>query len=59
MQAGRLQRLFAPYEINPREHRVSVHAAYLPNRRHSRKVHAFLDFLQQCLAPGMKKAPGP
>ncbi len=59
VEAGRLQRLFAAYEINPREHRVNVHAAYLPNRRHSRKVHAFLDFLQQCLAPGMKKAPGP
>lgn len=62
VQAGRLQRLFAPYEINPREHRVSVHAAYLPNRRHSCKVHAFLEFLQRCLAPhgpGMKKAPGP
>lgn len=50
VQAGRLQRLFADYEINPREHRVSIHAAYLPNRRHSRKVHAFLDFLQSCIA---------
>lgn len=50
VQAGRLQRLFADYEINPREHRVSIHAAYLPNRRHSRKVHAFLDFLQTCIA---------
>jgi DNA-binding transcriptional LysR family regulator len=59
VQAGRLQRLFADYEINPREHRVSVHAAYLPNRRHSRKVQAFLAFLEQCLAPDMKKAPGP
>ncbi|MBS7780647.1 LysR family transcriptional regulator [Acidovorax sp. CCYZU-2555] len=59
VQAGRLQRLFAEYEINPREHRVSVHAAYLPNRRHSRKVQAFIEFLAQCLAPGMKKAPGP
>lgn len=59
VQTGRLQRLFAEYEINPREHRVSVHAAYLPNRRHSRKVQAFIEFLAQCLAPGMKKAPGP
>lgn len=50
VQAGRLQRLFADHEINPREHRVSIHAAYLPNRRHSRKVHAFLDFLQTCIA---------
>lgn len=59
VRAGRLQRLFAGYEINPQDQQVSIHAAYLPNRRHSRKVHAFLDFLQQCLAPGMKKAPGP
>lgn len=50
LQAGRLQRLFADHEINPREHRVSIHAAYLPNRRHSRKVHVFLDFLQTCIA---------
>ena len=59
VQAGRLQRLFAEYEINPKEHRVSVHAAYLPNRRHSRKVQAFIEFLAQCLAPEMQKAPGP
>lgn len=48
--AGRLQRLFAEYEVNPQEQRVSIHAAYLPNRRHSRKVHAFLDFLQTRIA---------
>ena len=62
VRAGRLQRLFADYEINPQDQQVSIHAAYLPNRRHSRKVHAFLEFLQQCLAldgPDMKKAPCP
>lgn len=50
VRAGRLQRLFAKYEINPQDQRVSIHAAYLPNRRHSRKVHAFLDFLQTRIA---------
>lgn len=34
------------YQINPQEQGVCVYAAYLPNRRHSRKVQAFLDFLQ-------------
>lgn len=51
VRAGRLQRLFADYAINPQDQRVSVYAAYLPNRRHSRKVHAFLEFLQRHLAP--------
>ena len=50
VRAGRLQRLFADYEINPQDQHVNVHAAYLPNRRHSRKVQAFLEFVQQCLA---------
>ncbi|MCJ0764377.1 LysR family transcriptional regulator [Variovorax terrae] len=53
VQAGRLRRLLEEYDINPQDQRISVHAAYLPNRRHSRKVHAFLDFLQGHLA----KAP--
>ena len=51
VRAGRLQRLFADYMINPQDQRVSVYAAYLPNRRHSRKVHAFLEFVQRHLAP--------
>jgi len=50
VRCGRLQRLFADYDINPHEQRVSIHAAYLPNRRHSRKVHAFLDFVQTRIA---------
>lgn len=50
LRAGRLQRLFAEYEINPQDQRVSIHAAYLPNRRHSRKVHAFVDFVQKRIA---------
>lgn len=55
VQAGRLRRLFEDYKINPQDNRVSVHAAYLPNRRHSRKVHAFLDFLQAHLAGGSRQ----
>lgn len=47
VRAGRLQRLFGDYAIDPQEHSVGIYAAYLPNRRHSRKVHAFVEFLQQ------------
>jgi len=55
VRAGRLRRLFGDYEINPQEQGVCVYAAYLPNRRHSRKVQAFLDFLQRRLT---RTAPG-
>ena len=48
--AGRLQRLFEEYEVNPLAQAISVHAAYLPNRRHSRKVQAMLEFLQRHVA---------
>ncbi|MXN30515.1 LysR substrate-binding domain-containing protein [Delftia sp. CH05] len=44
--AGRLRRLFEDYSINPLDQTVCVYAAYLPNRRYSRKVHALLHFLQ-------------
>jgi DNA-binding transcriptional LysR family regulator len=50
VRAGRLRRLFEDYEINPQEQSVCVYAAYLPNRRHSRKVRTFLDFLQMRVA---------
>jgi DNA-binding transcriptional LysR family regulator len=46
LRAGRLQRLFEHWEVNPQQASVCVHAAYLPNRRHSRKVQALLAFLQ-------------
>lgn len=49
VRAGRLQRLFEGYEINPQEQSFCVYAAYLPNRRYSRKVQAFLDSLQLSL----------
>ena len=50
VQAGRLRRLFEEYDVNPQEQAISVYAAYLPNRRNSRRVHAFLDFLQAHVA---------
>ncbi|WP_028604083.1 LysR family transcriptional regulator [Ottowia thiooxydans] len=46
VQTGRLKRLFQDYQINPQDQNTCVYAAYLPNRRHSRKVQAFLNFLQ-------------
>ncbi|WKL15869.1 LysR substrate-binding domain-containing protein [Comamonas testosteroni] len=50
VRAGRLRRLFEDYEINPKEQSVCVYAAYLPNRRYSKKVQVFLDFLHTNLA---------
>ena len=50
VMAGRLQRLFEDYGVNPLAKTISVHAAYLPNRRHSRKVQAMLEFLQRHVA---------
>lgn len=46
VRSGRLRRLFEEYDVNPQDQNICVYAAYLPNRRHSRKVHSFLDFLQ-------------
>lgn len=45
--AGRVRRLFEDYSVNPFDKSVCVYAAYLPNRRHSRKVQAFLGFLAE------------
>lgn len=44
--AGRLRRLFEDYSVNPLDQSICVYAAYLPNRRYSRKVQALLSFLQ-------------
>jgi DNA-binding transcriptional LysR family regulator len=49
--AGRLRRLFEDDEVNPQDQAICVHAAYLPNRRHSRKVQAMLEFLERHVAP--------
>ncbi|WP_110189088.1 LysR family transcriptional regulator [Pokkaliibacter plantistimulans] len=42
--AGRLQRLFADYEVNPNNARSQVSALYLPNQRGSLRINAFIDF---------------
>lgn len=46
VRSGRLLRLLEGWDVNPQRESVCVYAAYLPNRRHSRKVQALLDFLQ-------------
>jgi DNA-binding transcriptional LysR family regulator len=50
--AGRVRRLFEDYTVNPGDKTVCVYAAYLPNRRHSRKVQAFLAFLAERVGAG-------
>ena len=50
VSAGTLVRLFPDWKINPLNDEVCVYAAYLPNRRNSRKVQVFIDFLSECTA---------
>ena len=47
VRAGRLRRLFEGFSVNPQDQTVCVYAAYLPNRRHSRRVRVLLEFLQE------------
>jgi DNA-binding transcriptional LysR family regulator len=51
VRSGRLLRLLEDWKVNPQLETVCVYAAYLPNRRHSRKVQALLTFLVQHVAP--------
>lgn len=44
--AGRLMRLFQNFEASPHQGDAVVYAAYLPNRRHSSKVRALVQFLE-------------
>lgn len=46
IRAGRLMRLFEGFEASPHNGDAVVYAAYLPNRRHSSKVRAFVQFLE-------------
>ncbi|MBV8036388.1 LysR family transcriptional regulator [Roseateles sp.] len=46
VRAGRMRRLFEKYDVNPQDQTICVYAAYLPNRRHSRRVRTWVDFLQ-------------
>ncbi|TQV83298.1 LysR family transcriptional regulator [Denitrobaculum tricleocarpae] len=47
VEAGRLCRLLDDWEVNAGESVEGIHAVYLPNRRGSKKVKAFIDFLAQ------------
>ncbi|MBA3591669.1 LysR family transcriptional regulator [Methylibium sp.] len=51
VRSGRLLRLLEDWNVNPQLETVCVYAAYLPNRRHSRKVQALLTFLERHVAP--------
>jgi DNA-binding transcriptional LysR family regulator len=43
---GHLQRLFTDREVNPHSGASVIYVAYLPNRRHSSKVHTFIDYIE-------------
>ncbi|WP_144109879.1 LysR family transcriptional regulator [Paraburkholderia sp. BCC1886] len=46
LRAGRLLRLFEQFDVRPHSGEAVVYAAYLPNRRQSSKVRAFVRFLE-------------
>jgi DNA-binding transcriptional LysR family regulator len=46
INGGRLMHLFADYRVTPHGDEAVAYAAYLPNRRHSRKVRSFLQFIE-------------
>ncbi|MBV8629141.1 MAG: LysR family transcriptional regulator [Paraburkholderia sp.] len=46
VQAGRLMHCFADWRVTPHNGDAVAYAAYLPNRRHSTKVRALLQFLE-------------
>ncbi|KWE82021.1 LysR family transcriptional regulator [Burkholderia territorii] len=46
VQAGRLRRLFETYDVMPGAARSVVTALYLPNQRGSKRVTAFIDFVE-------------
>ena len=49
IRAGRVRRLFDAWGVTPQLGDAYVYAAYLPNRRYSRKVHAFIQYLGERL----------
>lgn len=46
IRSGRLRRLFEDFDASPQQGEAVVYAAYLPNRRHSSKVRALVQFLE-------------
>lgn len=53
VSSGRLTRLLEAYEVNPGQARTTINALYLPNHRGSRRVNAFIDFLEDVLRAGV------
>lgn len=53
VSSGQLTRLLENYETNPGQARTSINALYLPNHRGSRRVTAFIDFLEEILREGV------
>lgn len=53
VSSGRLTRLLEGYETNPGQAHTSINALYLPNHRGSRRVNAFIDFLEDILRKGL------
>lgn len=50
VEAGRLHRLFADWEVSPGIASTGINALYLPNHRGSRRVMAFVAFCEALLA---------
>jgi DNA-binding transcriptional LysR family regulator len=47
---GALTNLFTNAQVTPEGGDAFVYATYLPNRRHSRKLHAFINFAERAIA---------
>jgi DNA-binding transcriptional LysR family regulator len=48
--SGALTRVLGAYDINPNQARSAINALYLPNHRGSKRVNAFIQFLEEVLA---------
>lgn len=50
IESGRLTRLFPDHNVNPNQASAAISALYLPNRRDSRRVSAFIEFCEERLS---------
>lgn len=50
IESGRLTRLFPDHDVNPNQASTAISALYLPNRRGSRRVSAFIEFCEERLS---------
>jgi DNA-binding transcriptional LysR family regulator len=48
--SGALTRVLSTYDINPNQTRSAINALYLPNHRGSKRVNAFIQFIEEVLA---------